>query len=56
MRTFQSWIEKSAVELKKLEKRAEKLEHSIGALLKDLKTSISLLIKCECIYYFTSVI
>jgi len=40
------------VKLKK--KKAEKPEDSIGALLKDLKTTISLLIKCECIYYFTT--
>lgn len=51
MRTFQSWIEKSTVEFKKKKKKAE---HSIGAFLKDLKTTISLLIKCERIYYFTT--
>lgn len=52
MRTFQSWIEKSTVELKK--KKAEKYKHSIGALLEDLQTTISLIIKCQCIHFFTT--
>lgn len=56
MKTFQSRIEKSTVEFKRKKKRkkAEKSKRSIGALLKDLKTTISLLVNGECIYYFTT--
>lgn len=49
-RTFQSWREKSTVEFKyKEQKRAEQSEQSIGALLNNLKTTISLPKKRECI-------
>lgn len=48
MRTFQSSIEKSTVELKKKKGKKKK-----GALLKNPKTTISLLTKCECICNFT---
>lgn len=38
---------------KKKKKKEEKSEDVIGALFKDFKTTIYLLIKGECIYHFT---
>lgn len=51
MRTLQLSTEKSTAEFKK--QRESKSEDVIGAPFKDFKTTISLLIKGECIYHFT---